>query len=150
MENKIDIGHLRALLYAGCPEISIEEQSALSNAIKAMESIDKLIQERDTLERTVERASTRDYDHKCEVLVLEKKIAELEGDSSILREQRNEAEDKLKESRKLSIDKVKQIVKDAWVGYYAVERGYELHSSEKECIEEIAKAIVELTDLWEG
>ena len=113
MENKIDIGHLRALLYAGCPEISIEEQSALSNAIKAMESIDKLIQERDTLERTVERASTRDYDHKCEVLVLEKKIAELEGDSSILREQRNEAEDKLKESRKLSIDKVKQIVKDA-------------------------------------
>ena len=77
MENKIDIGYLRALLYAGCPEISIEEQSALSNAIKAMESMDKLIQERDSVWKTAREQYQ--FDLGMETRELKAKIADLES-----------------------------------------------------------------------
>jgi len=80
---------------------------------------------------------------------LKAKIAELEGDSSILREQRNEAEDKLKESRKLSIDKVAKILSKTIVTEWesCSDGVKKLHLT---YYTKIAKAIVESNDLWEG
>jgi len=132
MENKIDIGYLRALLYAGCPEISIEEQSALSNAIKAMESMDKLIQERDSVWKTAREQYQ--FDLGMETRELKAKIAELE-------------------SRKLSIDKVALELENIFglIEGVTIELGEKIGQQTRELyFKDIAKAIVESTDLWEG